>query len=168
MMQRHISIVDNNSNVVLFLIPARDDSPCNDPVTAFRPSEETLEHVTVTKVDLDVIDQCLWDLGALDIARPFIMNLFTQIVQQADPPSPTERVLTTRIDLRKLPASHIVHESPVPLTLILNSTGNSSQERDNPQIDLTCLPADLLRSDQGHIKRFPGYLQTFNLHHIPP
>ena len=180
MKQRRISIVDTKQQVAFFLIQDLDRAICNDSITTVAHTlEEATERTRQTKDDVIITDRRKTGIRGLEIAGPFIIHLFTQLVQEALRPSPTEPALTTQEYLRDpLTSYHLSHELPVPLTHTLNHTGALSQEGDNPQDHLTrdphhavgmwSTPQDLNRPGEGPIKQFPGYLQTFNLHHIPP
>jgi CheY-like chemotaxis protein len=109
------------------------------------------------------------------IAKPFAINVFTQAVQEALHPSPTERALISQRRLRDLLTSLIFHELRVPLTYIMSCAGILSQEGDTPQDDLTQVILrhatrmraaldDLTLLGEWSIRQFPGYLQTVNLH----
>jgi hypothetical protein len=116
-----------------------------------------------------VIDQRIQGSDGLDVAGPVIID---RNRPQALPSSPTEPVLTTPGHLRDRQNSIILRELPVPLTHTPSCVGILSQEGDSPQDGLASAPQDLLDTlgwvSEGHIKQFPGYLQTFNLHHLPP
>jgi CheY-like chemotaxis protein len=109
------------------------------------------------------------------IAKPFAIDVFTQAVQEALHPSPTERALISQRRLRDLLTSLIFHELRVPLTYIMSCAGILNQEGDNPQDDLTQVILrhatrmrdaldDLTMLGEWSISQFPGYLQTVNLH----
>jgi DNA-binding response OmpR family regulator len=109
------------------------------------------------------------------IAKPFAIDVFTQAVQEALHPSPTERALISQRRLRDLLTSLIFHELRVPLTYIMSCAGILSQEGDNPQDDLPQVILrhatrmrdaldDLTMLGEWSISQFPGYLQTVNMH----
>lgn len=108
------------------------------------------------------------------IAKPFAIDVFTQAVQEALHPSPTERALISQRRLRDLLTSLIFHELRVPLTYIMSCAGILTQDGDDPQADLAQVIQrhatrmrdaldDLTLLGEWSISQFPGYLQTVNL-----
>ena len=109
------------------------------------------------------------------IAKPFAIDVFTQAVQEALHPSPTERALISQRRLRDFLTSLIFHELRVPLTYIMSCAGILNQDGDDPQADLAQVILrhatrmrdaldDLTLLGEWSITQFPGYLQTINLH----
>lgn len=178
MTQRRSLIVDVRQEVAFLLIQDFDCTHSNDPVTVAHLNEETMEPINGTQVDLSTTDRRILGFSGLEITSLFAIDRCTGTVQAAQNPSPAEHVLINQRHLRDLRTSNLLREPRVPLTHTLNCTGILSQEGDNPQVDLTGvphpttrvwdMPHDLDRPGEGPIKQFPGYLQTFNLHHIPP
>lgn len=179
MTQRRISNFDDRQEVAFFLTQDPGCSTCNDCIVVAHTREEAIGKSRQTEADLVVADQCRPGVREAEIARPFIIHLFTQLVRGILHPSPTGHVLTTPDHLRNsLPDHYTFPELQVPLTHTLSRAGALSQEGDNPQDDLARDPHraisvwngsdDPNQPGEGPIKEFPGYLQTFNLHHIPP
>ncbi len=179
MTQCRIPIDNATPQVAFFLTQDLDSATCTGYTTVTQASGEAMEQTRQNEVDLIVTDRRRSDVRGLEIAEPFIIHLFPRFVQEIPPPSPTEPVLTPQACLRDpLTSRHLFRELRVPLTHTLNHIGTLSHEGDNPQYHLARdprraprmwdAPDDLNHPGEGPIKQFPGYLQTFNLHHVPP